>query len=104
MLDNGGLHYCKKAFQIQSKSLHWGVYEGQCTKDGKTCGFGRWVITNPEEERYAGMTYTGCFNDDMCEGYAFMTAPALEASSAGEFSEGTPSGKLTAYEGGKISN
>ena len=58
----------------------FGIYEGQCDKDGNSCGQGRWVCTEPDAElvrtkpgfNYKGLTLEGCFKDDLLEGFATL--------------------------------
>ena len=67
---NNALYYCTKVFKTQ---YGFGIYEGQCDKDGNTCGEGRWVCTEPtkvvRDVNYKGVTFEGCFKDDSPEGF-----------------------------------
>ena len=48
----------------------WGIYEGQCDREGNTCGFGRWIATwGQTAKKHEGLVYTGCFKNDKNEGY-----------------------------------
>ena len=54
----------------------FGIYEGQCDKDGNTCGEGRWYCTEPTKftdhragVNYKGCTYEGTFKSDVPDGF-----------------------------------
>ena len=54
----------------------YGIYEGQCDKEGNTCGEGRWVCTEPNKFtdhrakfNYKGVTFFGCFRNDAPDGF-----------------------------------
>ena len=53
-------------------NLHWGVYEGMCTEDGKTDGLGRWICTHPHpsDPEDKGVSFAGCFKNDLSEGFS----------------------------------
>ena len=45
----------------------FGIYEGQCTKNGDTCGMGFWRCTEPPAHKakdWLGLTYEGYFKND----------------------------------------
>ena len=54
----------------------YGIYEGQCDKDGNSCGEGRWLCTESAQFTdhrrnldYKGCTFQGMFKNDCPEGF-----------------------------------
>ena len=51
----------------------WGLFEGQCDKDGNCNGKGCFVVTNTpsgaDYEKWIGMTYEGFFRFDKPHGF-----------------------------------
>ena len=59
----------EKPFQLAvagSDRTLWGVFEGQCDREGNTYGEGRWLCT---EGNYTGTTYEGSFFKDKPIGF-----------------------------------
>ena len=70
------LNHCNfvgvKAFKHERYGF--GIYEGQCDKNGNTCGEGRWVCTEPPPGRdpWKGIVVEGTFKNDIPTGFGMF--------------------------------
>jgi hypothetical protein len=97
---NFAFFYCKKA--INHHFYGWGEYEGQCDKNGNTCGEGRYICRS--SHRY-GSTMTGTFKNDEAHGFTCEYSSKFGNRFYGEYRDGKEHGKVTCYSnGGGINN